>query len=317
MALIEVDCLKRDFTVWTKNGLFRRKRELVQAVGGISFRIDSGEFVGYIGPNGAGKSTTFKMLIGILVPSSGRVAVAGLTPSRDRLELARRMGVMFGQRVHLWWDLPLIDSFEMLKWIYRIPSSQYVHTLARFRELLELDPFIHTPVRQLSLGQRIRGELVAAMLHEPSILFLDEPTIGLDVVVKYQTREFLIEINRMRGTTILLATNDLGDINQLCSRIIVIDKGHIIYDGSIECLMARFGQERTLIVDLEETRPPLMIPDVLTTHVAGTRQWLKFRRDELSAARLAQQIANQAPIVDFVTEEPKIEDVIRRIYLGH
>ena len=199
--MIEVEGLEKTFVV--HRGKVRRRRERVEAVAGIDFRVDRGELVGYLGPNGAGKSTTIKMLTGILVPSAGRVSVAGLEPSRRRIELARRIGVMFGQRVQLWWDLPLQESFELLRHIYKIPPARYAASLARFRTVLDLDPFLQTPVRQLSLGQRIRGELTAAMLHGPELLFLDEPTIGLDVVAKQRVRDFLIEINREDGVTVL------------------------------------------------------------------------------------------------------------------
>ena len=229
--MIEVEGLRKDFVV--RRGRFRRERHVVHAVNDISFRVDRGELLGYLGPNGAGKSTTIKMLTGILVPTAGHVSVAGLEPSRKRIELARRIGAMFGQRIQLWWDLPLHDSFELLRHIYRVPAERHRANLARFREVLELDPFLDTPVRQLSLGQRIRGELTAAMLHGPELLFLDEPTIGLDVVAKQRVRDFLVEINREDGVTVMLTTHDLGDIERLCNRLLVIDHGSLIWDGGI------------------------------------------------------------------------------------
>ena len=196
MPLIELEGVAKDFVVHRSAGLLRRDRITVQAVRDLTFSVERGTILGYIGPNGAGKSTTVKMLTGILVPTAGRVSVGGLVPWDERIALARRIGVMFGQRVQLWWDLPLVDSLELLRHMYRVPADRYRHTLASLREALELDPFIRTPVRQLSLGQRIRGELAAAMLHDPEILFLDEPTIGLDVVAKQRVREFLIRANR-------------------------------------------------------------------------------------------------------------------------
>ena len=197
------------------------------------------------------------MLTGILVPSSGRISVAGLEPSRQRIQLARRIGVMFGQRMQLWWDLPLADSFELLRHIYKVPYDRHRENLARFREVLDLDEFLQVPVRQLSLGQRIRGELTAAMLHDPEIVLLDEPTIGLDVVAKERVREFLTEVNSERGVTVLLTTHDLDDIERLCSRLLVIDHGRLIYDGDLDTLKQRYGGERMLVVDLEEPREPL------------------------------------------------------------
>jgi ABC-2 type transport system ATP-binding protein len=251
------------------------------------------------------------MLTGILVPTSGHVRVAGLEPSRQRIQLARRIGAMFGQRVQLWWDLPLLDSFELLRHIYRVPADRYRASLARFREVLDLDPFLSTPVRQLSLGQRIRGELTAAMLHEPELLFLDEPTIGLDVVAKQRVREFLAEANSERGVTVLLTTHDLGDIERLCSRLLVIDHGRLIWDGGIDDLRARYGGERTLIVDLEETAPPLEVDGARVERVEGARQWLRFRG---SAAELTARVAARARLVDLQVAEPDIEEIVRRIY---
>jgi ABC-2 type transport system ATP-binding protein len=307
--MIEVDGLAKHFVV--RRGRVRRERRVVEAVRGISFRVERGELLGYLGPNGAGKSTTVKMLTGILVPSAGHVRVAGLEPSRQRIQLARRIGAMFGQRVQLWWDLPLRDSFELLRHIYRVPEERYRASLARFREVLDLDPFLDTPVRQLSLGQRIRGELTAAMLHGPELLFLDEPTIGLDVVARQRVREFLQELNRDDGVTILLTTHDLGDIERLCSRLLVIDHGSLIWDGGIDDLKARYGGERTLVVDLEEPGPPLQVDGARVERVDGPRQWLRFRG---SAAELTARVAAQARLVDLQVAEPDIEEIVRRIY---
>jgi ABC-2 type transport system ATP-binding protein len=307
--MIDVEHLSKQFVV--RRGRFRRERVIVDAVKDISFRVERGELLGYLGPNGAGKSTTIKMLTGILVPSGGRVSVAGLDPSKRRVELAKRIGAMFGQRVQLWWDLPLIDSFELLRHIYKVPAERYRTSLARFREVLDLDPFLHTPVRQLSLGQRIRGELTASMLHEPELLFLDEPTIGLDVVAKQRVRDFLIELNRERGVTVLLTTHDLGDIERLCKRLLVIDRGSLIWDGPIDDLKRRYGAERLLIVDLEAAIPPLQIEGARVEKVDGARQWLRFRGP---AAELTARVAASAPLVDLQIAEPDIEEIVRRIY---
>jgi ABC-2 type transport system ATP-binding protein len=307
--MIEVEHLSKQFVV--RRGKVRRERHVVEAVRNISFQVERGELLGYLGPNGAGKSTTIKMLTGILVPSSGRVSVAGLDPSKRRIELAKRIGAMFGQRVQLWWDLPLIDSFELLRHIYKVPAERYRTSLARFRDVLDLDPFLQTPVRQLSLGQRIRGELTASMLHEPELLFLDEPTIGLDVVAKQRVRDFLVEINRERGVTVLLTTHDLGDIERLCKRLLVIDHGSLIWDGQIDALKQHFGAERLLIVDLEEAMPPLEIEGARVEKVDGPRQWLRFRGP---AAELTARVALAARLVDLQITEPDIEEIVRRIY---
>src|SRR4051794_16726627 len=307
--MIQVEDLCKEFVV--RRGRLRRERHVVHAVNGISFRVDRGELLGYLGPNGAGKSTTIKMLTGILVPTSGRVSVAGLEPSRKRIELARRIGAMFGQRIQLWWDLPLHDSFELLRHIYRIPADRHRANLARFREVLQLAPFLATPVRQLSLGQRIRGELTAAMLHGPELLFLDEPTIGLDVVAKQRVRDFLVEINREEGVTVMLTTHDLGDIERLCNRLLVIDQGSLIRDGGIPELKERYGGERTLVIDLEEPAPALEVPGAVVDRVDGPRQWLRFRG---SASELTARVAQAARLVDLQVAEPDIEEIVRRIY---
>jgi ABC-2 type transport system ATP-binding protein len=307
--MIEVEDLRKEFVV--RRGRLRRERQVVHAVDGISFHVDRGELLGYLGPNGAGKSTTIKMLTGILVPTAGRISVAGLEPSRKRIELARRIGAMFGQRIQLWWDLPLRDSFDLLRHIYRIPADRHRVNLARFRDVLELDPFLDTPVRQLSLGQRIRGELTAAMLHSPELLFLDEPTIGLDVVAKQRVRDFLVEINREDGVTVMLTTHDLGDIERLCNRLLVIDHGTLIWDGGIPELKERYGGERTLVIDLEEPAPPLEVEGAVVERVDGPRQWLRFRG---SASELTARVARAARLVDLQVAEPDIEEIVRRIY---
>jgi ABC-2 type transport system ATP-binding protein len=309
--VIEVEDLEKRFVVRVRRGLVRRERRVIDAVDGISFRVERGAMLGYIGPNGAGKSTTVKMLTGILVPSGGRVRVAGLEPSRERIQLARRIGAMFGQRIQLWWDLPLAESFELLRHIYRVPAERHRENLAVFRKLLDLDEFMQTPVRQLSLGQRVRGELVAALLHDPEVVFLDEPTIGLDVVARQRVREFLAEVNRERGVTVLLTTHDLADIERLCERILIIDRGKAIYDGDIPALKERYGEERTLVVDLEEPAPPLEVPGARVERVDGPRQTLRFRG---SAADLTAAVAARARIVDLTIREPDIEEIVRRIY---
>jgi ABC-2 type transport system ATP-binding protein len=290
----------------------------VMAVDSISFEISPGEVVGYIGPNGAGKSTTIKMLTGILVPSAGSVRVAGLIPSEQRRQLASRIGVVFGQRTQLWWDLPLADSLELLKHMYRIPGDRFERNFATARDLLDLDPFLDTPVRQLSLGQRMRGDLAAALLHEPSILYLDEPTIGLDLVAKTRIREFLAALNRDTNVTILLTTHDLADIEHLCDRIIVIDRGKILYDGDLTTLNLRYGKTRQLIVDYDAT-PELIerqaMPSAMRLVEAdGPRLRIAFARQELSATQVLAVAGRFGTVRDISIEEPAIEDVIRGLY---
>jgi ABC-2 type transport system ATP-binding protein len=314
MAAIELERVGKDFLVRRSAGRIRRQTDVVHAVSDLTFGIEPGSLVGYIGPNGAGKSTTVKMLTGILVPTRGRISVAGLVPTRQRMELARRIGVMFGQRVQLWWDLPLAESFELLRHIYRIPVKTYERNLASFRRLLDLDEFLRTPVRQLSLGQRVRGELTAAMLHDPEILFLDEPTIGLDLIAKQRVRELLIAANRERGMTVLLTSHDLADIERLCSRILIIDRGRLIFDGDIDSLKARYGKERVLVVDLDDPGPALQLDGARVIRVDGPRQWIAFDGEQLTAAQLTAAAAAQAPLRDLTVQEPEIEDVVRRIY---
>ncbi len=299
-------------------GLVDRSGREVRAVDGISFRMNRGEMVGFIGPNGAGKSTTIKMLTGILVPSGGEATVDGIVPWKQRKRLARRIGVVFGQRTQLWWDLPLIESLDLLRHVYRVPTDQFSRNLTAFRELLDLDPFLETPVRQLSLGQRMRGDLAAALLHDPPILYLDEPTIGLDVVAKARIRAFLAEINRERAVTVLLTTHDLADIEHLCQRLVIIDHGRLLYDGGVAEIRERFGTHRTLIadLDLDEAVPDLAhpAPGATLSKQDGPRHWIRFDRREISAADLIAAVAARARLLDVTIEEPAIEDIVRQIY---
>jgi ABC-2 type transport system ATP-binding protein len=287
----------------------------VRAVHDLSFQLEAGEMIGYIGPNGAGKSTTIKMLTGILVPTSGELRVAGLEPSRERTQLARRIGVVFGQRTTLWWDLPLRDSFELLQKIYRVEPARHRRTLEEYVELLHLGDLLDTPVRQLSLGQRMRGDITAALLHEPEILYLDEPTIGLDVISKGRLREFLRTLNAERGTTLLLTTHDLQDIEALCDRVIVIDRGTAVFDGALDDLQRRGESQRTLVVDLVDEAPPISVAGATTRKVDGPRQWLSFPAGA-SAAPIVAAVASAYDVADLSIHEPDIEDVIRDLYAG-
>jgi len=313
MSLIDVKDLERTFVVRRRNGRFARTRTEVRAVQDLTFQVGAGEMVGYIGPNGAGKSTTIKMLTGILVPTGGHLRVAGLEPSRRRTELARRIGVVFGQRTTLWWDLPLRDSFELLQKIYRIAPDRFRTNLAEYVELLSLGDLLDTPVRQLSLGQRMRGDIAAALLHDPEILYLDEPTIGLDVVSKGRLREFLRTLNAERGTTLLLTTHDLQDIEALCRRVIVIDHGTAVFDGDLVDLHRQGGSTRTLVVDLVDEGPPIEVAGAVTRRVEGPRQWLSFPTDA-SAAPVVAAVAAAYDVADLSIQEPDIEDVIRDLY---
>jgi ABC-2 type transport system ATP-binding protein len=320
--LIQVEDLAKRFRVGG-GGLFgalRRGRGAataareIAAVEGISFAIAPGEMVAYVGPNGAGKSTTIKMLTGILVPSGGDVVVDGLIPWQQRTTLAGRIGVVFGQRTQLWWDLPLIESLRLLRHIYRVPEERYRQNLDHLTDILDLGPFLDRPVRQLSLGQRMRGDLAAAILHDPKILYLDEPTIGLDVVAKERIRTFLLDLNRQRGVTVLLTTHDMADISRLCERMLIIDHGKLLYDGGVAAITERYGGERRLVVDLAEDVAAPEVPGARLERREGGRLWLSFRREETTAPALIAALTARYAIRDLTLEEPDIEAVVRRIY---
>jgi ABC-2 type transport system ATP-binding protein len=333
--IIEAEHLGKTYRVARRRtGLWGGVRSIVDpeirqvaAVQDISLRIARGEMIGLVGPNGAGKSTTIKMLTGILVPTSGTVRVAGYAPVRERRALAARIGAVFGQRTQLWWDLPLLDSLRLLQHLYRVPDVRFAANLARLRALLALDEFIHTPVRQLSLGQRMRGDLAAALIHEPELLFLDEPTIGLDVVAKATIRDVLRALNAAQATTILLTTHDMDDIEALCPRMVIIDHGRKLFDGTVSTIRDRFGGERQLIAQLDPATPPALRPDVTGVptladlpigvrliHAERARVRLSFARDAIPAHELIGWLSARYRLLDVTFAEPDIEDVIRRIY---
>ncbi len=322
MPLIEVTNLHKDFrvskphrgTLGAIRNLFTTEYRIVHAVNGVSFAIDAGELVGYLGPNGAGKSTTIKMLTGILVPTSGEVRIAGRVPWKQRIEHVRGIGVVFGQRTNLWWDLPVIESLDLLRYVYRIPDDRYERNLAEFREMLGLGEFINTPVRSLSLGQRMRADLAGALLHDPKIIFLDEPTIGLDVVAKERIRQFIKTINRERGVTVILTTHDLGDVQKLCERVMMIDRGQLLFDGSPNDLLVRFGGERELVVDFAEDYADVSIAGARIADREGRRTIYRFTRESISASELIQRLSARYRIEDLSVQEPQIEDTVRRIY---
>jgi ABC-2 type transport system ATP-binding protein len=316
--MIRMENLQKTFSVRVKSGRFRREKRTVAAVDGVSLTIEPGEMVGYIGPNGAGKSTTLKMLTGVLMPTAGEVSVFGLTPVPQRTKLALRIGVVFGQRSQLWWDLPLHESFQLLRHIYRVPPEAHATRLRRCRELLDLDDFLDTPVRQLSLGQRMRGELTAALLHGPQILFLDEPTIGLDVISKQAVRSFLAELGRTGDVTLVLTTHDLADIERLCRRLVVIDHGRVVHDGTIEALHARYGSRRSLVVDLDAPLPAgFSLPGASLTAVEAEGHRVTFALDSTSAAAAVAGLVAAASVRDLSVVEPDIEDVVARLYTGY
>lgn len=311
--MIEVQHLHKSFQT-RSGGLLRGQRRTVEAVRDVSFCVGRGEVVGYLGPNGAGKSTTIKVLTGLLVPTSGRAEVGGLVPWRDRRRHVARLGAVFGQRTTLWWDLPVRDSLDLLRDVYCVPRARFRENLEAFTELLDLGPFLGTPARSLSLGQRMRADLAAALLHDPDLLFLDEPTVGLDVVAKERIREFVAHVNAERGVTVLLTTHDLTDVERLAQRVMIIDQGALLYDGNLPELQARFGSARKLVVDFEAPPADPHVPGLHLLSADGPRATYAFTG---AAARPIALATAHAPVRDVTVREPDIEATVRRIYEGN
>jgi ABC-2 type transport system ATP-binding protein len=316
MTVIEARGLRKTFAVTKKAGRIRRRRVDVHAVDGIDLTVEAGDMLGYIGPNGAGKSTTLKMFTGVLTPSDGHLRVCGLRPVPDRVQLARRIGVVFGQRSQLWWDLPLRDSFALLRHIYRVPAAEHALRLKNYVELLDVGPLLDTPVRQLSLGQRMRSEVTAALLHAPEVLFLDEPTIGLDIVSKEAVRSALAELATSGDVTVVLTTHDLADIERLCKRLVVIDHGRVMHDGTLDQLHNAYGSRRRVIVELDGPYERLDVPHATVDHIEaeGRRQTLSFSPSDTTAAAVIGAVAASAPLRDLQVTEPDIDEVVRRLY---
>jgi len=326
MALIEVEHLRKEFKrqkrkdgFWPlMKSLVYREYETKTAVEDISFSIDRGEVVGYIGPNGAGKSTTIKMMVGILVPTSGSVRVNGIVPFENRIENARRIGAVFGQKSQLWWDTPVIESLRLTKYMYDIPNDRFERNMKLFNDVLDLDEFKTVAVRSLSLGQRMRADLCAALLHDPDIVYLDEPTIGLDVVVKERIRQFIREINRERGTTVILTTHDMADIEKLCSRVMVVDHGKLMYDGNLETLKNDFGNMEKMEIDTEE--PFAMSEELRRMGVdfgltEENRTQLSYDKKTINSTAILKWIMERYSVRDFNVKETEIEQIIRDLYV--
>lgn len=294
--------------------LFSREYHTKTALDHISFEIPEGQLIGYIGPNGAGKSTTVKILSGILVPEAGDVQVFGLTPWKHRIEVVRQIGVVFGQRTQLWWDLPVIESFELLKEIYDIPTALYKRNLDNLIDALQLAKLCDIPVRQLSLGQRMRCDLAASLLHSPKILFLDEPTIGLDAVSKLAVRDFIRTLNRQFNVTVMLTTHDMDDIESLCSRLIILNEGRIFLDGTIDDLKKQMAPERRLIVDLLHAHDSINDPAASLIMQEGHRVWLSYNPTAITTPELIRRITNAHAISDLYVENPPIEEIIANLY---
>ncbi len=296
--------------------LFHSEKIKVEAVKGVSCKIQKGEIVGYIGPNGAGKSTTIKMMSGIMHPTSGSILINGLSPQKNRKEVVKNLGVVFGQRTQLYWDLRLGESFELLKRIYHVPNQQYNKTLEELNNVLGLSEFMDIPVRQLSLGQRMRGEIAAAMIHEPDILFLDEPTIGLDIDAKQAIRDFILEMNRRKGTTVILTSHDLDDVMKLCTRLIVINKGTIVEDGPLDEIISRMATYRMLVLELLEPIDKIQCDKVEIIKMEGRKVWCKFDHHTYTATEIIHELGKEMKILDLSVQEPDVEDAISNIYHG-
>ncbi|WEG12186.1 ATP-binding cassette domain-containing protein [Pullulanibacillus sp. KACC 23026] len=320
--MITVKGLNKSFKVAERTGglkqaaksLFKRDYKNVQALQDISFSIAPGEIVGYIGPNGAGKSTTIKVMSGILVPDSGMCEILGYTPWKERTRYVRHIGVVFGQRSQLWWDVPVMDSFELLRDIYKVPMEAFKETLNLLIETLNLQDFIHTPVRQLSLGQRMRCEIAASLLHNPEILFLDEPTIGLDAVSKLAVRQFIKTYNQERKLTVILTTHDMSDIEALADRILLIGKGHLLYDGTLSDLREQFGATKLITVDYQDERPTIQIDGATLVSQDIQRAVLSVDTRELKVADVISQLSQQVALTDVTVDAQSIEEIVVQLY---
>ncbi|MCR2802418.1 ABC transporter ATP-binding protein [Paenibacillus soyae] len=297
--------------------LFVRKHTVVEALKDISFSIGEGEIVGYIGPNGAGKSTTIKIMSGILVPDGGSCSVMGYTPWKDRTDYVRHIGVVFGQRSQLWWDVPVLDSFELLRDIYKIPDAKYKQNVAMLTDMLDLEKILQMPVRQLSLGQRMRCEIAASLLHSPKLLFLDEPTIGLDAVSKLAVRNFIKTLNKEQGVTVILTTHDMSDIEALASRLLMIGKGALLYDGSLEELRGRFGTGRTVTVDYRGDSGPIDIQGATLMDWTQERAVYSFDTEQIVLADIVSRLSEKVEIVDIAVTSKDLDEMIVELYEEH
>lgn len=322
MEIIKAKNLSKTFRVYERGegiagylkSFVARKYMEVNAVNDLNLEIEKGEMVGYIGANGAGKSTTVKMLTGILKPSSGSIEIDGRDPYRERKKNAMNIGVVFGQKSQLWWDLPVRESFKLLKEIYEVSDSDYEERIDEFDEVLELSDFWDQPVRKLSLGQKMRCELAAAFLHHPKIVYLDEPTIGLDVAVKERIRGFIRKMNRKKDVTVMLTTHDMDDIEDLCDRVVVLDDGKKIYDGDLDALIDRFTSRR-LVIDLKNLNGfDIERNGVEEVELEDNRAEIVFNREKVSAADLMSEILEKYEVVDFRIKEPDIDSVVKKIY---
>ena len=324
MSFIEVKNVSKEFKVNKRSAgipgmianMFVPKFEIKKAVNDLSFTIEKGEMVGFIGPNGAGKSSTIKMLSGILCPDKGSITVGGFVPYKQRKSYVGNIGVVFGQKSQLQWDLPVIDSFELLRAIYRIPEDKYKRNLDRFTEMLDMKSFINQPVRQLSLGQRMRSDIVASLLHSPEIVFFDEPTIGVDIIGKETIRSFIKELNEQDKVTMIFTTHDMQDIEQTCKRIIIIDKGSLMYDGSLQEIRSKYGTTRRLIAEFNEETKIEPIKNVIIEDLKDRKASFTFDNNVVDVNKLMHEVLEKYSVHDVTVAEPEIESIIQKIYKG-
>ncbi len=316
MSYIEVEGLKKSFVVKKKRekGKLFREKQTVEALKGISFEVEKGELVGYIGPNGAGKSTTVKILSGILVPDGGEAKVGGRVPWLERKEYVKHIGVVFGQRSQLWWDVPIDDSYSLLKDIYRLPKNDYETRLKELKDVLQLEELMRTPLRLMSLGQRMRAELCGSLLHRPELLFLDEPTIGLDAVSKLALRDFLKWENREYGTTIMLTTHDMEDIAALCSRVMVLGHGQKLFDGKLPDLLERFDTVRTVSVKYDTEKPDLHLPSGATVNQKANEITITYPTAEIPTSELLRALQDAGNIIEMTLQPENIDHLIAAMY---
>jgi len=326
MALIEVNGLHKQFTVYKRGkgfgsfvkNMVNPNKQIVRAVDDIGFNIEKGEIVGFLGPNGAGKSTTIKMMSGILVPDSGSIKIDGIIPYKERKRNSTRIGAVFGQRTQLWWNLPVSDSFNLLKTIYQVPNEVYKKNMALYAEILEVDKFLNTPVRQLSLGQRMRVEIAASLLHNPDILYLDEPTIGLDTIAKERIRNFIAEINAHAKVTVILTTHDMQDVKELCRRLIVINHGKIIVDDALDSVVDLYDNEATLEVRFASAMQEMpAMQGMRLKKQDGQHCVIVFDKTKISALDILHKLSEVSQIADFSLKSADIEDVIKQVYFQH
>jgi ABC-2 type transport system ATP-binding protein len=294
--------------------LFHREYTVIEALKDVSFTINEGEIVGYIGPNGAGKSTTIKVMSGILLPDKGKCTIMGRTPWEERIEHVKNIGVVFGQRSQLWWDVPVLDSFELLRDIYKIPQTEYKANVNMLVDSLDLSSILNNPVRQLSLGQRMRCEIAASLLHNPKILFLDEPTIGLDAVSKIAVRQFIKNINKEKKVTVILTTHDMNDIGALSNRILLIGKGRILLDGNLNNLRSRYGNTRTVTIDFQENTIPPNVPGAVLQSWTPERASFLINTKEAAVSDVISFLSAKLDLLDVTVETTPIEEIIVQLY---